>query len=877
MKLQPRSLAHLKRFWTAYVVLLASLALSFAGYLTHTNYLHSREQARFTQAGRLVFDQIEAQLGNYVTIMQGVRALFSASKDVTPAEVSKYFHVLKVRDLEQNSGLEGIGLVWRVTPAERQAHIANMRKSYPTYRLSAAKPNQVAFPITHLEALGPNASGALGWDVTIDPIRREALERALRTGQPAVTAKTRLFRADGVPGPLGFIIYLPIFREAAGANTNAEPIGCVFASYDAEKLWTALFRKEPTSVELEIYDAPEPAKDALIYDKDHTQRADLAYKPAFENEVKADIFGRTWSFAFYAPPDRDRSFEQRVPLLILGLGVVGSFLFFGFVYVQAKGRTTAEALTRDLLASERAVRTANTELARKVNESSETTERLAVTLRAIRDAVVATDVEQRVILMNPVAEEMSGVKLSQALGQSIDAVFRLYSADSREPLTDAASNSVSNGKSSDLVNRALLINPEKKELLVLRQSAPTRDSAGQVTGAVYVFRDVTQEQKSQEELLRASKLEALGLLAGGIAHDFNNVLTGIVGNLSLLREHPGLPAEVSERLALLEKSAFRARQLTLQLLTFAKGGSPIKQTASIAEMISDSVEFSLRGSNVRAEFHLAPDLAPVEVDPGQMSQVIQNLVINSKQAMPNGGVLRVQAENFSIQEKGSLPLPKGRYIRISIQDSGCGIKAEHLSKIFDPYFTTKPKGSGLGLATAYSIMKQHDGLITVESDLGKGSTFHLYLPASARVSAAPAKTEAKPQQFRGTGRVLAMDDEPAIRVLLSAILKHFGYDSTEVPDGRAALLEYKKALEAGQPYQVVIMDLTIPGGMGGREAITELRALDPQVKAIVSSGYSNDPVMAEYQKYGFAARVEKPYRLQELGAALRGIMQPPAS
>jgi CheY-like chemotaxis protein len=254
-----------------------------------------------------------------------------------------------------------------------------------------------------------------------------------------------------------------------------------------------------------------------------------------------------------------------------------------------------------------------------------------------------------------------------------------------------------------------------------------------------------------------------------------------------------------------------------------------------------------------------------------MSQVMQNLVINSKHAMPNGGVLQVTASNFIVDRSVNLPLRPGPYVRISIEDDGTGIQPEHLGKIFDPYFTTKPNGTGLGLATAYSILRRHDGLITVESEWGQGSTFHLYLPASG---ARPAirNTEQTPR-LNGAGRILAMDDEAAIRTLLCQILRHFGYRPHAVSTGEEAILEYKRAADEGDPYRAVIMDLTVPGGMGGKEAVAELRQIDPNVRAIVSSGYSNDPVLANFRQYGFVARVDKPYRLAELAGVLSEVTQ----
>ncbi len=382
--------------------------------------------------------------------------------------------------------------------------------------------------------------------------------------------------------------------------------------------------------------------------------------------------------------------------------------------------------------------------------------------------------------------------------------------------------------------------------------------------------DITEHKRMEEELLKAQKLESLSVLAGGIAHDFNNLLMGILGNLSLARMAVSPGDQINERLEAAEKATLRARDLTQQLLTFAKGGAPIKETASIAHLIGDTAEFALRGSNVRCDVRLPDDLWPVEVDEGQMSQVIQNLIINADQAMPEGGVLRIRAENVTVSSEGDLPLPPGRYVKVTFTDQGVGIPEEHLSKVFDPFFTTKQKGSGLGLATAYSIIKRHGGHIAVESTLGAGTTFTIYLPASEKPL--PPEVTSREEAPVGRGHVLLMDDEAIIRDVGSQMLACLGYEVDVARDGNEAIRLYREKKERGEPYDVVIMDLTVRGGMGGREAIKKLLEFDPQARVIVSSGYSNDPIMAEYGRYGFRGVVAKPYKLQDLSRVLDQVM-----
>jgi CheY-like chemotaxis protein len=317
-----------------------------------------------------------------------------------------------------------------------------------------------------------------------------------------------------------------------------------------------------------------------------------------------------------------------------------------------------------------------------------------------------------------------------------------------------------------------------------------------------------------------------------------------------------------------EKASYRAQALTRQLLTFAKGGAPIKTSTSISQLIKDTCLFVLRGSKSRCEFSIAEDLWSVEADVGQISQVIQNVVMNADQAMPEGGVIQVRAKNKVIERRNKLPLRLGRYIRISIQDHGIGIYDGHLIKIFDPYFTTKQKGSGLGLATSYSIIKKHDGHMGVESKFGEGTIFHIYLPAFDK-----ATPEKEIKLITGKGRILVMDDEESLRKVAGRMLDKLGYEPEFAKDGDEAIDSYKAAKESGKSYKAVILDLTVPGKMGGKKCVTRLLDIDPEVKAIVSSGYSDDPILANFQEYGFKGMVPKPFEFKSLGKVLHEVLK----
>jgi two-component system, cell cycle sensor histidine kinase and response regulator CckA len=384
--------------------------------------------------------------------------------------------------------------------------------------------------------------------------------------------------------------------------------------------------------------------------------------------------------------------------------------------------------------------------------------------------------------------------------------------------------------------------------------------------------DLSERKRVEEERLKLDKLESLSILAGGIAHDFNNILTAILGNISLAMLEQQLSPNSLERLAAAEKGCQQAHALSMRLLTFAKGGAPIKRTCSITELLHESVKLALCGSNSQCDFLLPDDLWLVEVDLGQINQVLGNLLINADQAMPAGGLIKIQAENVILGEKIDQSLPKGRYVKISISDQGIGIPQENLSKIFDPYFTTKQKGSGLGLATVYSIIKSHGGEITVASELGVGTRFQIYLPAIEEAMV-PVSEEGTLGFLPGQGNVLIMDDDEMVRDMLRIMLQKLGYRASCAENGEEAIRLFKEALDANQPFAAAILDLTIPGGMGGRETIHQLLSMDPKTKVIVSSGYSDDPIMANFKEHGFHGVITKPYRIGELSKTLHGLLE----
>lgn len=383
--------------------------------------------------------------------------------------------------------------------------------------------------------------------------------------------------------------------------------------------------------------------------------------------------------------------------------------------------------------------------------------------------------------------------------------------------------------------------------------------------AVFI-RDLTERHQTEEkrrqheaQMQHMQRLESLGLLAGGIAHDFNNLLTAILANVSLVKIELPPNCEAQELLSEAERASFQARSLTAQLLTFAKGGRPVRRAVQLEQIIRDSASFALRGKPAKCNLEIPPDLPPVEADAAQLAQVFNNLLLNAQQAMPEGGQITIQVR----------PHITGQYLETIIRDQGCGIVPENLAKIFDPYFTTKKTGSGLGLAVVYSIINNHQGTVSVESAPGRGTTFTLLLPVSRRT---PTATLAPPvAPACRARRILIMDDEAMVASVLAKMLQKLGCETEIAPDGQTALEKYRAAAAAKKPFDLVIMDLTIPGGMGGKEAIRQVREFDPQVQAIVSSGYSNDPILADFAEHGFGGVLLKPYTHEQVQAALQQV------
>jgi PAS domain S-box-containing protein len=527
--------------------------------------------------------------------------------------------------------------------------------------------------------------------------------------------------------------------------------------------------------------------------------------------------------------------------------------------IQIKGRTLLYFLIHDITTRKQMEKALMAEK-----------ERLAVTLRSIADGVITTDIQGRIVMMNRVAEKMTGWTQEEALGKPLSEVFYIINEYTRQICQNPVEKVLKTQSIVETENHTLLISRTKHERIISDSGAPIHDTAHCMIGVVLVFRDITEKQKMLETMQRAEKLDSLGVLAGGIAHDFNNLLSAIFGYIDMARIQSSTDKTLGDYLDRALEANSRARDLTQQLLTFAKGGTLERSMIPLEPFLKKNVRFALSGSRVTYLFDIADQLDACEFDEHQMAQVIDNIVINAQQAMPYGGTIFVSAGNMEFNADSSSKGHQGRYCHISIRDNGPGIAKNLQKRIFDPFFSTKAKGSGLGLAICYSIIHQHDGFIEVQSEPGKGTTFHIYLPVSDKQGPeiTPVRTSVPPVRHEGRGNILIMDDEDAIRDILSTMLTIMGYTATKVADGREALKILQEKDKQGERFDAAILDLTVPGGVGGMEAVTDIRKTHPDLPVFASSGYSEDPVMSQPSAYGFTDSLRKPYTTTELADLL---------
>ena len=491
-----------------------------------------------------------------------------------------------------------------------------------------------------------------------------------------------------------------------------------------------------------------------------------------------------------------------------------------------------------------------------LEELNDERQKSSIILQAIQEGVIAVDAQDRVIHLNPVAESLLGVTSADSAGVHLRSIYRTR----QEP---------HQGLSQE---RTVLRRVDGQTFMLEEREFPIPLPGTEALGKVILFRDITEKLQSETEILRSRQIDSLGVLAGGIAHDFNNFLGAIMGNVSLAKEMLGAESDVTERLDAAVSATGRARQISNRLLAFAKGGEPSRTVLDPRQLAKEAASFALQGSGVLSSFNFAPGLWCVEGDSGLLSQVINNLVINAKQAMGDHGNLRIQAENLQIAPAQVPYVAEGKFVLIRVEDSGPGIPESIRHRIFEPYFTTKESGSGLGLASAYKVMKAHGGNIFVEASSLGGAAFLLYLPATERTVSEPSPDPVRSASAHGE-RILVMDDDPIILDTCRQILEHYGFKVTTSPEGRRASAAYARALEAGAPFHAVILDLTVPGGLGGKDTARLILNLDPEACIIASSGYSDDPIMAKPAEFGFRASIPKPYTAPELLRCVQGQLE----
>ncbi len=493
-------------------------------------------------------------------------------------------------------------------------------------------------------------------------------------------------------------------------------------------------------------------------------------------------------------------------------------------------------------------------------------DRLVTTLQSLEEGIISTDREGRITFFNPLAEQITEWSHQEALTRPFQEVFRLIHETAKDEDEAALHFSPTPAALTDPNTPMQLMTKHGLQRTIAMRETPIRDHSGHLMGTVLMFHDLIDRQRKEDEQQRVSKLNSLGVLAGGLAHDFNNLLTTILGNVFVVKLRMIPQDPLAQNLEQAEHACLRAKELTQQLLTFAKGGAPVKTSVALGDLLRISAIFALSGSSISCHFDIPNDLSPLNADASQIRQVIQNITINARQAMPQSSHFSIHVENTTLHTQPNRPtisLPPGDYVKISFTDQGIGISEQELPNIFDPYYTTKPGASGLGLAAAHSIIQQHHGHISVRSEKGKGTTFTVYLPSSYSI------VDIVPQDIpKGRGRILVMDDEQSICRMVEDALTQFGYEVTTAQDGQMAIDVFSEALTSGQNFDAILLDLTIPGGMGGKEAIQHLRKLDPHLKALVTSGYSDDPIMSAFQKYGFQGILVKPYKIIDLAKTL---------
>ncbi|HAK60612.1 MAG TPA: hypothetical protein DCO77_09555, partial [Nitrospiraceae bacterium] len=841
-----------------YMVMLVScmgITLSVLLFIAAGGWEERKTVGDFERGSENRISAIKNTFENTLHELDAIASFYAASRDVERFE----FHTFTKYLLWHSEGIQALEWIPRVPHTKRAAYVSAARsEGYPDFLITERKEQGVMvtagrrdeyYPVYFVEPYEGNEN-ALGFDVASNSSRLAALEQSRDSGLKTATARIRLVQEK--EEQFGVLIFEPVYRQGMATDSvearRRHLRGFVLGVYRiGDLVEKSISRLQPRGIDIVLTDESATEGRRLLYVHPSRLRAATATPHSVEADLTAGmhyaetfaVAGRTWKILCAPSPKHGIAGMSWQPWAILAAGLLVTGLLSGYILQfhlrMEKARQHADELLR-----------AKTGLEHEIDErkrAEEERRKLVLLVENSSDFIGIASLDGAVLYVNTAGKELAGVDdVTQT------SVLDYLSPDDLPYFRDHVLPTMKQHGtwSGELRFRHVTTG---KEIPVLFNGFLIKDAAsGEPEALATVSRNIMEQKQFEAELLRVQKLESLGALAGGLAHDFNNLLTAVLGNISVVKTHFTPDNSLYRMLNEAEKASLRTKDLTQQLLTFAKGGAPVKKVVFLGELLRECGGFVLRGSSVTCEYTIPENLWAVDVDEGQMSQVINNLIINAADAMPEGGTIRITAENVSVGSGDVLPLAKGNYTRVTVRDQGIGIPQDHLQKIFDPYFTTKQKGSGLGLATSYSIVKRHGGHISAESKLGAGTAFYMYLRASEKM--VPAEKEEDERPIRGSGNILVVDDEEIVRNVAGTMLNELGYDVAFAKNGSEAIDVYRKNKESGSPFSAVIMDLTIPGGMGGKEAVLKLAAFDPDVKAIVSSGYSNDPIMAEYTDYG---------------------------
>ncbi|NOY53392.1 MAG: PAS domain S-box protein [Deltaproteobacteria bacterium] len=872
--------------WTFLVIVnsVIGIVLSFVLYHKVMEWQVRLFAAEFQLRAETHARDLQEGFNHSLARVEEIADFYASSVDVTKNEFRKFVSGY----LADHPGIHALGWVQPVSGPDRRAFEAAFRtEEGPTFRITERGPGRKIIsagsrssydPLVRVE---PSAihEKMIGFDLASDPVIAASLVAARDRGRMTIVTRTPL---TNFGEHNGFFAIQPLYASTpshAGNEAQRKNLkGFALGVFQLGDVFEEVLRgTEKLGVNYKIIEVEEGGGKTILYT--HASRTRKESKGSLRpgglpvllkklfRRTPLSVPGRRWDLVAYPAPALLATFHPYEARAALFSGLLCTGFVSVLLILVARRYVQRERYLGNLSRVNQQLQKEIDERTRSDHALKESEEKFRALFDSAADGVLLLQLEggePTIIDCNPRVLELFGAVREEIVGKRPDDLSPGIQPDgvsSRE-------------KSKTMIRAALAGDCPVFEWRHRRLDGGLFDAEInlqrlRLKGRDYIqgiIRDITLRKKMEQELLKQEKLESLGLLAGGLAHDFNNLLTVILGNLSLAQYQSSTDEHVKGLIMDAEKATLRARELTQQLLTFAKGGAPVIRTTTVEKVVRESTAFALRGSNVRSEMSFPGGLAAVEIDEGQIGQVIHNLVLNAEQAMPDGGVLRISCKNVRLSHGKHVPLPEGDYVRIDVTDEGTGIPMEYQQRVFDPYFTTKQKGSGLGLAGSYSIIQRHKGHLSVYSSPGHGSTFSIYLPASSNV---PEKAEEERlAPLRGTGRILVMDDEPSIRRVAGEILKHLGYRVEGAKDGEEAIELYSKAFESGDPFRVAILDLTIPGGMGGKEVIGKLLNIDPQIKAIVSSGYADDPIMADYRSYGFASVAAKPYQLATLSEAV---------